>query len=263
LEEAIPLRDVDWTDPRRLIASPPTHCVSCPLRALDHFKNATKGAVAEIERARLGVRRLPPDTTVYVEGDPPSLVFTLFDGWVLRSKLLENGKRQILNVLLPGDTFGVQPDMTSELDHTAETVTEVSLCVFVQENVMRLFQSQPIYGWQLSWMLAHEQSAMNEHITNIGRRTAFERLGFFLLETFTRMERRDAAGNGVCEFPLRQIDVADALALSPETVNRLLAQMSRDGLARVSRGRLYIQDRKGLTEACHFHERFLSPKPLL
>lgn len=242
---------------------PPLQCTSCPLRRIDHFKSIAKDELAKIERARSGARHVRAGSTIYSEGDPPAEIFTLFDGWAARSKLLENGKRQILNILLPGDCFGVQPDMTSELNHTAETITEVALCAFPHDEVMRLVRDLPRFGWQLCWMLAHEESVLSEHLTNIGRRTAFERLGFFLLEIYARMENREAAANGMCPFPLRQSDIADALALSAETVNRLLAQMDRDGLARVSRGRLYILNRSGLTRACEFHDRFLTPKPFL
>jgi CRP-like cAMP-binding protein len=233
------------------------------LRDLPCFETAHEAEIAHVQSARSGVRRLPAGSVVYADGDPLTEAYTLFDGWALRAKTLRNGRRQVLSVLLPGDTFGASPHPHAEVDHTAETVTDVALCAFPHRDLVQLFSTSPAYAWRLSWVLASEQRMLHEHLTVLGRRSAYQRVGFLLLEIYTRLEQRRAVADGACEFPLRQEDCADFTGLSLETVNRQLARMSREGLAHVAHGQLTLLDRSRLARAADFRDDFLTPKPLL
>lgn len=246
-----------------MVAQPPSSCAACPLRALPCFESAREGEVAQIQAARSGMRRLPAGSVVYADGDPLSECYTLFDGWALRSKTLRNGRRQVLSLLLPGDTFGASADPNLPMDHAAETVTEVTLCAFPHRELMHLFRESPAYAWRLSWMLASERRMLHEHLTVLGRRSAYQRVGFLLLEVYTRLQQRRDVAEGSCAFPLRQEDCADFTGLSLETVNRQLARISREDLAHVAHGRLTLLDRARLARAADFRDDFLTPKPLL
>ena len=64
-------------------------------------------------------------------------------GWAFRYKTLEDGRRQILNFLLPGDLLGLQGELLATLPHGVEALTEVNLCAFATDAVPTFFRDLP------------------------------------------------------------------------------------------------------------------------
>jgi CRP-like cAMP-binding protein len=51
------------------------------------------------------------------------------DGYAVRYKLLRNGKRQILNVLLPGDIVGIPGSFLERAVYSVTAITDVDECL--------------------------------------------------------------------------------------------------------------------------------------
>src|SRR3546814_8741574 len=60
------------------------------------------------------------------------------EGWAARFKTLEDGRRQILNILLPGDIFDLQVLVAAEADHSVVTVTDGSLYAVAPAAVRKM-----------------------------------------------------------------------------------------------------------------------------
>lgn len=251
------------TSGRFQVRRPPADCRSCPLRRLSFVTAASPSEIAEIERAREGVRLHDAKSTLYVEGDPAPDVFTLFSGWAFTYQMLDDGRRQILRFVLPGDLMGMQPDFSSPADHAAETITNVALCTFRRERLRRVLGREPELAWHFSWLLAHHHAQLRQHLTTLGRRHVMERVGFLLLELYERMCQRDMNDGATCPFPLTQSHLGDALGLASAHVNRLLRRLREEGFATVKAGQLEIHDKERLAALCRFDRRYLVPRPLL
>lgn len=107
-----------------------TSCTSCPLRAQGGFSKASAAELAFIERFRRREATLDAGQAVLREGESSDLLFTLRACWAFRFRTLPDGRRQILNFLLPGDFIGLQAELSGQLPHGVETLTPVRLCVF-------------------------------------------------------------------------------------------------------------------------------------
>ncbi|MGO7895837.1 Crp/Fnr family transcriptional regulator, partial [Rhizobium leguminosarum] len=64
---------------------------------------------------------------------------TVLAGWGFRYEMLEDGRRQILNYITPGDLVGLQGTMAGEMQHSVEALSPVSLCVFERDRLMTLY----------------------------------------------------------------------------------------------------------------------------
>src|SRR5690242_13971610 len=82
-------------------------CDACPLRQFPLFRDFSPDELRFMRKAKTAHLVAPAQTTLIREGEQSSQVFTLFTGWAVRYKILADGRRQILNVLLPGDTIGL------------------------------------------------------------------------------------------------------------------------------------------------------------
>ena len=109
------------------------------------------------------------------------------DGYAMRYKLLRNGIRQILNVILPGDVIGFPISFYDRSMCSVTALSDLKFDVCSIDSYVKLSFERPQFGLALSWLAAQEAAIYAEHIVDIGRRTPVERLAHFLLETHSRL----------------------------------------------------------------------------
>src|SRR5262249_59547348 len=107
------------------------------------------------------------------------------DGYAIRYKLLRSGKRQILNVILPGDVIGFPVSFFDRSIYSVVAVSDLTYNICSLDSYARLFYEQPQFGLALSWLAAHEAAIYAEHIVDLGRRTPSGRVAPFLLAIHT------------------------------------------------------------------------------
>ena len=174
------------------------------------------------------------------------------EGWAIRYKSLEDGRRQVLNVLLPGDIFDLQVLVAAEADHSVKSVTSLS-CLSVRPSEFRRLMTESgkltLAFW---WMQVQEEAFLREQIVRNGQQTARERIGHFLLELHRRVQIVGAGTADGFRVPLTQTVLADALGLTPIHTNRVLRQLERDGLLLRDNGWILFQDANRLAEMSQF-----------
>jgi CRP-like cAMP-binding protein len=183
-------------------------------------------------------------------------------GYAIRYKLLRSGKRQILNVILPGDIIGFPVSFFDHSIYSVVTVSDLTYNACSLESYVRLCYEHPQFGLALSWLAAHEAAIYAEHIVDLGRRTPVERLAHFLLETHARLlsvGRAEATG---FNLPFSQEVLADVLGLSVPHLNRVMQQLRADGLI-ASRSRLIeLTNLSSLQRLAQYQPFDLAPIPL-
>ena len=226
---------------RKPVAAP--SCATCPLRALPVMLDNSAEELGFIESLRVGQTRLRAGATLLHEGQRDGPLATLFSGWAFRYKTLQDGRRQILNFLLPGDFIGLQQKMAGESPHGVEAITDVVLCTFPRDALWRLHQQMPSLGYDITWLAAHEESIVDENLISVGRRTAAERVAMLLIRLYKRAAALQPAGAGrSVPFPITQQHVADALGLSLVHTNKTLRRLHKLGLYGLAEGRLTLLD---------------------
>ena len=220
--------------------------------------------VAFIEAFRSDTRSLGAGASIIRERSQTQQLFTLFSGWAFRYKSLSDGRRQILNFLLPGDFFGLQQQFADGATYGVEAVTDVALCVFPSSRLWELYRVYPKLGYDLTWLSAREEQMLDENLLTTGRRSAMERVAVLLIHLFKRAQRVQLvdADNGFA-FPLTQQHVADALGLSLVHTNRTLRKLQQLGLHELVDGRLLLRNAKALKQLADYADHPIGQVPLI
>ena len=242
-------------------------CRECPLRSLPLFLPHTEDELALIESLKKEQVAIRADTAVIHEGQHDGPLYTLLSGWAFRYKTLSDGRRQILNFLLPGDFIGVQQKMSDVTVHGVQALTDVALCVFRRDSLWELHRRAPTLGFGVTWLTAHEESIVDDTLLSVGRRSAAERIAMLLILLYKRAAALDVqphvAVQGV-PFPLTQQHIADALGLSLVHTNKTLRGLEGRGLHRIEDGRLRLLDVKALARLADLYGDGLPPqRPLI
>lgn len=201
--------------------------------------------------------------TVVSEGTKSAHLYTLLSGWAFRFKTLPDGRRQILNYVLPGDLIGLQGSIEGEIEHSVEALTPLILCVFPRNRLHDLFKGYPGLAFDITWLSAREERMLDEHLLSLGRRTALERAAYLLAFLHSRAERVGLAGDKLLHIPLTQQHVADTLGLSIVHTNKTLRKLASQGLINWLDRSCVILDPDGLRKLAEWEQPKEHKRPLI
>jgi CRP-like cAMP-binding protein len=223
-------------------------CEQCPLRVVPGFRRFTTEELRFVASFKRGELVAEQGATILSEGTHSAQLFTLLSGWAFRFKSLEDGRRQILNYVLPGDLIGLQGSVSGEMDHSVEALSPVVLCVFQRNELANLFQKHPGLAFDITWLASREERMLDDNLLSVGRRTALERAAYLLAFIYQRATAAGFARGKPLLLPITQQHVADTLGLSIVHTNKTLRKLAQQGFIKWYDRACEVIDEKGLLE---------------
>jgi CRP-like cAMP-binding protein len=232
------------------------HCVLT--RRLSAFKPLLGGDAAAVDRACTGtVRTAAAKRDLVREGDRPRVVYLVLSGWAARYKTLQDGRRQLVAFLVPGDMCDLNNTLLDHMDHSIGALTSVDYIELHHDDIHRVADAHPNVAQALWWQLLVSMAVEREWIVNLGQRTAIERLGHLFCELCYRLKSVGLASDARYHFPITQIDLAEATGLTPVHVNRTIQEMRSMGLIVLKERMLEILDLRTLEDMVLFNRDYL------
>lgn len=197
-----------------------------------------------------------------IEGHKSDAVFLLTEGFLMRYRILRDGRRQIVSMIIPGDFAGVPGCFFDSALYSIKAVTHSTVAVISIHDLYALFATHSRLAAKIFWSFSCDAAIYAEHLVVVGRRTALERVAHFLLELLTRLQVVGLADRCSYRLPLSQELVGDALGLSPGSVNRVIRQLTDDGLVTLGAQKVIINDIETLSTLADFECCYLKPAPI-
>jgi len=242
---------------------PPERCRDCPLPLLPAFSTSREETVLRAQTLRTDTRQFRGGEYIFRAGDPVREAYTLFDGYAVVYRLLEDGERQVVRFLMPGDLLCTLPGEEATWRTSAKAVEHAVTCVLSLERLNELFQNEISFAHAIARISEHEERVLEEHITDLGRRPATERMGRLMLELFHRQRLRRNNNGTRCYLPFTQEQIGDAVGLSSVYVSRLLGQLQEMGVLSLKQRRLEIPDFDAASRRFEYSPAYLRPRPLI
>src|SRR5690348_11563608 len=199
-----------------------TSCELCPLRKRESLREFNAEELAYVKEFKVDELRVDPGASFLRQGTSSEHLYTVLSGWAFRYKMLDDGRRQILNYALPADLVGLQGTVMREMEHSVEALTNVVLCVFPRSKLWDLYTRFPSLAFDLTWLASREEQIIDENLLSVGRRSATERIAFLLLHLYVRAEEAGLVSANSVEFPFTQQHLADTLGMSLVHTNKTL-----------------------------------------
>jgi CRP-like cAMP-binding protein len=203
-------------------------------------------------------RRVTHGREIVIEGRKYDGLSVLLDGVAMRYRVLQDGRRQILNIVLPGDFIGFPGCF---FENALYSIAALNDCVVSPVSFTRflgLSGTHPRLGAVIFWSLSCEAAMYAEHLIGVGRRSAIERVAHFLLEMLVRLQAIGLADERSYRLPLTQEVLADALGLSVQYVNQTLRQLREENLVTVERQQVTIFDPEALAALADFEHSYIN-----
>jgi CRP-like cAMP-binding protein len=199
---------------------------------------------------------------IIVEGYEYKALHIVETGFAIRYRLLHSGKRQIVNVILPGDIIGFPACFYEYAVFSVTAIGRMSLHHVPLDAFADLCLERARIATALVWFAAREAAIYAEHVIDTGRREPLERLAHFLLEMLTRLRAVGCASENSFEMPLSQEGIGDVVGLSAPHVNRMLAELKSEGLIAMNGHEVAVLDMAALQILGEFRPAYLARMPI-
>ncbi|MBK1636109.1 transcriptional regulator FnrL [Rhodovulum adriaticum] len=205
-------------------------CSDCPIRHRAVCARCESDELDQLENMKY-YRTFDAGQTVIWSGDRMDFVASVVEGIATLSQTMEDGRTQMVGLLLPSDFVGRPGREAAAYDVVA--TTPLTMCCFRRKPFEELMGRTPHIGQRLLEMTLDELDAAREWMLLLGRKTAREKIASLL----AIIARRDATlklgptrGKIVFDLPLTREAMADYLGLTLETVSRQMSALKRDGV---------------------------------
>jgi CRP/FNR family transcriptional regulator, anaerobic regulatory protein len=209
--------------------SAPLPCLTCRARG-----GTVCHAWPDAELARLFAAAtpevVPAGEWVVRPEAPTSETFVLRDGLVHVSRFAQDGKRQILAFLFPGDFFGFTAE--ERYRSGAFVVDTAVVCRFQRTQLKAAITNLPEAALSTQRQMARVIDSANELVFTLGRKTALEKVASFVWYLSYRQRKLGEPADPV-RVPMSRTDIADFLGLTSESVSRAFTILKREGVIRL------------------------------
>jgi CRP-like cAMP-binding protein len=234
--------------------NPGRHLIA-KLNAFMKTSSGTEDVINEMASRR--VVSLDRGQEIISEGDEPQTVNLLLSGWACRYKMMENGQRQILAFFLPGDLADLHVYILKAIDHSISAITPVKYARLSPKEFEELSNGHPRLLRALWWESLVTDSIQREWLVSVGQRDALQSLAHLACELYLRLNTVGLCEGNTCDFPLTQIDIADALGMTQPHVSRTITELNNTGVATLKRGQLEVNDMGKLKQLALFNPNYL------
>ena len=226
-------------------------------RRVSHYVDINATEFERLEELPHRVETRKPGEDIVSIGETIDYIFVIESGWALRSRILDDGRRQILNFMLPGDCFDLMSLVSAKADHTVSAATEVKLRrIGTRDFFKEIYKNQQL-ATAFWWVAVQEEAILREQIIRVGRRSAVERVAHMLLELNRRLAMIEGKEKDFIDLPVPQSLLADALGLSVVHVSRTFTKLKREGMIATTPQGIEILERQKLKDISDFESAYL------
>ncbi len=182
--------------------------------------------------------------TIFFEGDEGNGFYMVATGKVKIFKMSMAGKEQILHIFGPGEPFGEVPVFHGQpFPANAEALVKTSIVFFPRQRFVELVNQTPSLALNMLAMLSMRLRRFASQIENLSLKEVPARLSGYLLYLIKEQENEKTV-----RLEISKGQLASLLGTIPETLSRIFAKMSDEGLIKVEGKNIQILDRESLED---------------
>lgn len=209
---------------------PHQNCANCPIHSRAICALCEPDELRQLEEIKY-YRSFEAGQAVIWAGDHMDFVASVVSGVATLTKTMEDGRTQMVGLMLPSDFVGRPGRETTTYNVTA--VTDLLMCCFRRKQFEAMMIRTPHIAHRLLAMTLDELDAAREWMLLLGRKTAREKIAS-LLAIIARRTAVMAAPPHIIQksfdLPLTRVAMADYLGLTLETVSRQFTALRQDGV---------------------------------
>jgi CRP-like cAMP-binding protein len=211
---------------------------------------------ATVESLIEGTERFTTPTVLLERGQLAERSTMLIEGYLLRT-MVEDGRRFVVGIHVPGDFADLHGFALKRLDHNLVTLGPTLVGYASHKRIETVVERYP-HLTRLMWFSTLLDAAVHRQwILKMQQLTAARRVAHVFAELWHRLDSVGLGRRDGLRTPLIQADLADMCGTTSIHMNRALGQLRKEGIAEFRRGAVYVRDRSRLEDYAGFNPDYL------
>jgi CRP-like cAMP-binding protein len=227
------------------------------VRKLEQFTKLSEAEKRAIGAAPTRIRLVGLRQDIVSDGSQPTDISLISDGFACRYKVLDDGRRQILAFLIPGDICDLRALLLRRIDFGVAALSACQITVIPHQRLFDILEKHPRLALTLWANTMVDAAIYRQWLTNVGRHSAHERIAHLLCEMCHRLHAVGFVEKGRFKLPVTQTDIGDATGLSTVHVNRVIQDLRSDQLITIHSNIVVVLDWERLKTVGEFDPSYL------
>lgn len=220
-------------------------CEQCIIRQFNSLKSLTKDELVRIAGCKTS-KTIKKGEVLFEEGEHINGVFCIKDGVCKVSKMSDNGRDQIVNLVRKGDLLGERSLINDEASNLkAIAVNDMEICFIPKEEIVRDLENNPKFTMDILKNMASSLKNADNFIVDMAQKTVKQRLAATLLSLDSKFAKNK---NGSLDILLSREDIANIIGTATESAIRLLSEFKKKKLIDLKGKEVFILDTQTLKD---------------
>ncbi len=218
-------------------------CEQCIIKQFNALKSLSKEELIRVSSCKTS-KIIKKGEVIFDEGEAVNGVFCVRDGICKLSKLSENGKDQIVKMVVKGDLLGQRSLVSVENSNLQATaLTDMKVCFIPKSEIINSLQNNPKFSFDVLQEMARDLKVADDFIVNMAQKSVRQRLAetlIYIHDSFGVNPDRSLS------VMLSREDYANIVGTATESAIRVLSQLKKEGLVSANGKQIKIEDLEGL-----------------
>ncbi|WP_299094802.1 Crp/Fnr family transcriptional regulator [uncultured Winogradskyella sp.] len=218
-------------------------CESCIIREFNSLKSLTREELIRISACKTG-KHYKKGEIIFEEGESLNGVYCIRDGVCKLTKLSENGKDQVVKLVVKGDLLGKRSLVADQKTNlSAIALNDMEMCFIPKSEIMNDLAKNPNFTMDVLKDMANELRTSEESLVTMAQKSVKRRMAEILMYSHDNFGLDE---EGFLSIVLSREDYASIVGTATESAIRILSQLKKEGLISTHGKRIKIEDYTGL-----------------
>jgi len=199
-------------------------CEQCIVRQFNSLKHLSKDELIRMSNCKTS-KTIKKGEFLFNEGEHINGVFCIKDGVCKVSKMSENGRNQVVNLIKKGDLIGERSLISDEVSNlNAVALNDMEVCFIPKDEIIKDLEKNPNFSMDVLKNMANSLKNADDIIVNMAQKNVKQRLA----ETLLHLEAKFGVNEDGCiDIHLSREDIANIIGTATESAIRLLSEFKK------------------------------------
>jgi CRP-like cAMP-binding protein len=218
-------------------------CESCIIKEFNALKSLTREELMRVSACKTG-KIYRKGQVIFEEGETINGVYCVKDGVCKLTKLSENGKDQVVKLVVKGGLLGKRSLVTEQKTNlSAVALNDMEMCFIPKSEIMNDLQKNPKFTMNVLKKMAEDLKVSDESLVNMAQKSVKRRMAEILMYINNDFGTDD---DGFLSIVLSREDYASMVGTATESAIRILSQFKKEGLISTKGKQIKIEDLNAL-----------------
>jgi CRP-like cAMP-binding protein len=214
-------------------------CESCIVKEFNSLKSLSREELMRVSACKTG-KVFKKGQVIFEEGETLNGVYCVKSGVCKLTKLSENGKDQVVKLVVKGGLLGKRSLVTEQKTNlSAVALNDMEMCFIPKSEIMDDLNKNPKFTMDVLKTMAEDLKESDQSLVSMAQKSVKRRMAEILMYIHDNFGTDD---EGYLSIVISREDYASIVGTATESAIRILSQFKKEGIISTKGKQIKIED---------------------